>query len=90
MSENNVPNIVYPLILLYGRGEQLTQSGLALQSTFISTFFRYYFLYIYFIWHVKGTVSRDWIGSCIVLMDRPLQAHVWRRFSDFFDEVFIF
>jgi hypothetical protein len=31
----------------------------------------------------KGTASRDWIGPCIVLMDRPFQAHLSRRFSDF-------
>jgi hypothetical protein len=24
----------------------------------------------------KGTVSRDWIGPCIWLMDKPKQAHV--------------
>ncbi len=32
---------------------------------------------------LKGTVSRDWIGPCIVLMDRPQQVHLSRRFSDF-------
>jgi hypothetical protein len=59
MSENNVPNIVYPLILLWGGGEQLTQSGLALQSTFISTFSRYYSVYIYFIWYVKENIGAN-------------------------------
>ncbi len=38
---------------------------------------------IYCTTHIKGPVSRDWTGPCIVLMDRPLQAHVSRRFSDF-------
>jgi len=33
---------------------------------------------------LKGTVSRDWIGPCIVLMDRPKLIHMSRRFSDFF------
>jgi len=33
--------------------------------------------------YLKGTVSRDWIGPFIVLMDRPKQAHVSCRFSYF-------
>jgi hypothetical protein len=26
----------------------------------------------------KGTASPDWVGPCIVLMDRPLQLHLSR------------
>ncbi len=33
--------------------------------------------------NIKGTVARVLIGPCIVLMDRPEQAHVSRRFLDF-------
>jgi hypothetical protein len=37
-------------------------------------------------WCLKGTVLRDWIGPCIVLMDRTKQGHVSSRL---FNGVFI-
>ena len=33
--------------------------------------------------NIKGTVSRVWIGPCIVSMVSTQQGHVSRRFSDF-------